>query len=170
MHIAEAAFAAASHNYALTALGNIGNKKSGSLIIHLRPKRNIHDEILAALAEHLLPLARASILSDALWLVIERKKRIDVLGSAKYNISSAPAITAVRTAKLDECLAPKRHRAVAPLTGANENYYLIYKCLGFHLMLLYQNIHLRYESILSTNSDWGAIFPNFSKLHCVGCF
>ena len=41
-------------------------------------------------------------------------------------------VTAIRPAKLNKRLAPKRRRTISALARANKNFDLIYKCFRFH--------------------------------------
>ena len=55
-----------------------------------------------------------------------------MVGRLEDDIAAAPAVAAVRPAKLHERLAPERHRAVAALARPDENLDLIYECLRLH--------------------------------------
>ena len=48
------------------------------------------------------------------------------------DIAATSAVTAIGTAEFDKGFAAHRHRAVAALSGTNDNINLVYERLGLH--------------------------------------
>ena len=67
--IPEATCAALGDNSGLPWFRYVGDKKPRVDVVDLGAERNGHDEVFAALAEHLLPLAGAAVLREALGIV-----------------------------------------------------------------------------------------------------
>ena len=129
MHVAVAADAALRDDHPLPGLGDVRDEQSRRRVVDLGAKRHVDHEVLAALAEHLLPLPGAAVLREALRVVVEREQRVDVLGGAEHDVPAATAVAAVRPAERHKRLAAERHRAVAAPAGADEHLNLVDKRL-----------------------------------------
>src|SRR5262245_15466156 len=121
MRIAEAAIAAFGYRGTLAHFGEIGDERLAVFFIDLSADRHFENDILAIGAGAVLahPVAAALRLEVLLIAVIDQ--RIEPVHGLDDHVATFSAIAAVRTAELDEFLAPERHAAIAARAGQYVN-------------------------------------------------
>src|SRR5690606_1144399 len=101
-----------------------------------RAHRHLHDEVLAALAVHLLPAAGLSALGHEDPAKAEIEQRGQPTVGDEHHVTAFASVAARRPAARDVLLAAPTHDAVAAPAGAREHAYLVDELHGvFELML-----------------------------------
>src|SRR5262245_6940169 len=117
MRIAKATVAALGDSRTLTHFGEIGDERLAVFFIDLGADRQFENDILAIGAGAVLAHPIAAALGLEVLLVSVIDQRIEAIDGLDHHVAALPAIAAVRTAELDEFLAPERHAAVPARAG-----------------------------------------------------
>jgi hypothetical protein len=106
---------------ALARLGQIGDQRLTVLIENLRAGRHRQHNIVALGACAVLAHAMPALLGLEMLFIAIVEERVEI-GDAFHDHVAAPgAVTAVRTAELDELLAAETDGAFATIAGAHIN-------------------------------------------------
>jgi hypothetical protein len=99
---------------ALARLGQIGDQRLTVLIKNLRAGRHHQHNIVALGACAILAHAMAALLGLEMLLIAVVEERVEIGDALHDDIAVPGAVTAVRTAELDELLAAKTDGAARP--------------------------------------------------------
>src|SRR5947208_2750421 len=119
MRVAEAAIAAARDHHALPDDGQVRQQGLAILFIDLRAGRDFHHDVPAVRSMAVLAHAGAAVLRGEMLLVAVVDQRVEAVDGGHDDIAATPPVAAVRSAELDELLAPERHAAVPAVARAD---------------------------------------------------
>ena len=117
VRVTEATIAAARNRDALTDLGEICNQRLAVFFVDLRTDRHFKDYVLAVGAGAVLAHAVTTALCLEVLLVAVIDQRIEAVDRLYHHITTIAAVAAIRSAELDEFLAPERDTAVPARAG-----------------------------------------------------
>ena len=97
-----------------------------------RSQRYGNDDVLTVLTRGAGSGTAFAVLRELVTLVLEVDQRPILAVAAQDNMSSATAVTAVRSAEFDEFLAAEMRRPAAAMSGTGEYFHVIYKVRSCH--------------------------------------
>jgi hypothetical protein len=112
VRVTEAAVAAARQHDALAYFGEISKQRLAVFVVDLRADRHLEHRIGAVGAVPILAHAGPAVLGGEVLLIAVVDERIEAIDRIGDDLSAFAAITAVRTAELNEFFPTERHAAV----------------------------------------------------------
>ena len=120
MLVAEAAIAARGQPEALADLGQVADQRLVVFLEDLRAGRHLQHDVGALGAGAVAAHAVDAGLGLEMLLVAIVDQRVEPVDGLDPDVAAAAAVAAVRSAELDELLAPERDAAGAAVAGADD--------------------------------------------------
>src|SRR3974390_3004685 len=117
MRVAEATMAPAGYRGALADFGEIGEQRLAVFFVNLRADRHLEHRVLAVRAVPVLAHSVAAALGLDMLLIAVIDQGFQAFDRLDDDVAAFGPIAAVRSAELDELLAPERHAAVPAGAG-----------------------------------------------------
>ena len=127
MLVAEAAIAARRQPEALADRGEVADQRLVVLLVDLRAGRHLQHDVGALGAGAVAAHAVNAGLGLEMLLVAIVDQGVQPVDRLDPDVAAAAAVAAVRSAELDELLAPERDAAGAAVAGADEDLGLVEK-------------------------------------------